>query len=186
MGHGADIIEVLKADHRGVQAMFDKINALAPGDVRRREIADTFTIELVRHAVAEERYLYPAVRAHIPGGDAIADQEIADHAAVEELLTRLEVVDADRYQFDALVSSVISEVVAHVADEEIRLFPVLAHACTPGQLNELGANVRSARDEAPAGPHPAAPSATPMGRLLAPGTGLVARVRDLLTGRGRT
>ncbi|WP_042391076.1 hemerythrin domain-containing protein [Streptacidiphilus melanogenes] len=186
MGHGGNVIEELKADHREVEDMFDKINALPPGDARRREIADDFTIELVRHSVAEEMYLYPAVRARVAGGEAMADKEITDHATVERLLKELEGRDADHSQFDTLVARVISEVAAHVADEEARLFPALAAACTPAELDELGDKIRSAKAKAPTRPHPAAPDTPPMNKLLAPGAGLVDRARDLLTGRGRS
>ncbi|WP_042388564.1 hemerythrin domain-containing protein [Streptacidiphilus melanogenes] len=186
MGHGGNVIEELKADHREVQAMFDKINGMPPGDARRRDIADEFTIELVRHSVAEEMYLYPAVREHILGGDAMADKEIADHSKVEKMLKQLEGMDAGRAEFDTLVAGVISEVVAHVMDEETRLFPALADACTSQQLDELGDKIRSAKAIAPTRPHPGAPSTPPMNKLLAPGAGLVDRARDMISGRGRS
>jgi hemerythrin superfamily protein len=186
MGHGGNVIEELKADHREVQDLFDQINALPPGDARRREIADRFTIELVRHSVAEEMYLYPAVRRHVDGGDAMADKELADHAKVERMLKQLEGLDADRSGFDSLVAGIISEVVTHVTDEENRLLPALAAACSPEQLNELGEKIRSAKDKAPTRPHPNAPTSPPMNKLLAPGAGLVDRARDMLSGRGRS
>jgi hemerythrin superfamily protein len=186
MGHGGNIIEELKADHREVEAMFNAIMALPTGDSRRREMADKFTIELVRHSVAEEMYLYPAVREHILGGGAMADKEIEDHSKVEELLKQLEGMDADRAEFDTLVSRIITEVSGHVADEENRLFPALTGVCTPQQLNELGDKVRSAKEKAPTRPHPSAPSTPPMNKILAPGAGLVDRARDMLSGRGRS
>ncbi|RST04975.1 hemerythrin domain-containing protein, partial [Streptomyces sp. WAC05374] len=34
-------------------------------------------------------------------------------------------------------------------------------------------------------PHPAAPARPPANKLLAPGAGMVDRLRDMLTGRGR-
>jgi hemerythrin superfamily protein len=186
MGHGGNIIEELKADHREVEAMFNTINAMPMGDPRRREIADEFTIELVRHSVAEEMYLYPAVREHVTGGGPVADKEIEDHSKVEELLKQLEGMEANRSEFDTLVTRIITEVTGHVADEENRLFPALAAACTPQQLNELGDKVRSAKEKAPTRPHPSAPSTPPMNKLLAPGAGLVDRARDMLSGRGRS
>ena len=185
MGQGGNVIEELKVDHREVEEMFERFNALPPGDARRKKVADDFTIELVRHSVAEEMYLYPAVREHVTGADAMADKEIADHATVERLLKELEGMDAVHSEFDTLVARVISEVTAHVADEEARLFPALAAACTPAELDELGDKIRSAKAKAPTRPHPAAPDTPPMNKLLAPGAGLVDRARDLLSGRGR-
>lgn len=185
MGHGGNVIEELTADHREVEAMFDGFNQLPVGSEQRREIADEFTIELVRHSVAEEMHLYPAVRRHVAGGDALADKELADHAAVEKHLKKLEGLGADHVEFDGLVTTIISEVTDHVRDEEDRLFPMLAEACSPEQLNDLGDKIRQAKKEAPTRPHPSAPSTPPLNTLLARGMGLVDRARDYVSGRGR-
>ncbi|MFF9645762.1 hemerythrin domain-containing protein [Kitasatospora aureofaciens] len=182
MGHGGNVIHELMTDHREVEEMFARIQALPAGDERRREVADDFTIELVRHSVAEEQYLYPAVREHVPGGGDLADKEIADHATVEKLLKEIEGVDCGDARFGVLVDRIISEVSAHIRDEEQNLFPALAEACSPEQLNELGERVRRAKKLAPTRPHPNAPD----NKLLAAGTGLVDRVRDLATGRGKS
>ncbi|SEK45142.1 hemerythrin domain-containing protein [Streptacidiphilus jiangxiensis] len=179
-------IDELKADHREVQATFDRINTLAPGDPQRREVVDEFTIELVQHAMAEEMYLYPAVREHVPEGNAMADREIEDHARVEDLLKHLEGMDADHPDFDALVSRVIADVSTHIYDEETHLFPALAAASTTAVLSELGEKIRSAKATSPTRPHPSVPGTPPMNKLLAPGLGLVDRARDLLSGRGRS
>jgi hypothetical protein len=42
-----------------------------------------------------------------------------------------------------------------------------------------------AKKMAPTRPHPAAPDTPPANKLLAPGAGLVDRLRDALTGRGK-
>jgi hemerythrin superfamily protein len=185
VGHGGNVIEELTVDHREVEEMFDRFNALPPGHPGRKNIADEFTIELVRHSVAEEMHLYPAVREHVAGGDQLADRELADHAKVERLLKKLEDLDIHQAEFDATVGQLITEVTAHVADEEKNLFPALAAACTATELTELGDKVRSAKDKAPTRPHPGAPDTPPWNKALAPGAGLVDRARDLLTGRGR-
>lgn len=65
MGHGGDVIEELKTDHREVEELFGKIEELPSGHPKRKEYADLVTIELVRHSVAEEAYLYPTVHKHI-------------------------------------------------------------------------------------------------------------------------
>jgi hypothetical protein len=81
VGHGADVIEELTTDHREVDGLFGQIQAATAGTSERRLLLDQLTIELVRHSVAEEQHLYPA---HLTGGDAIADDELADHAHREE------------------------------------------------------------------------------------------------------
>ncbi|MFF1650848.1 hemerythrin domain-containing protein [Streptomyces sp. NPDC058240] len=80
MGHGGNVIEELMADHHEVKELFAQIEAQPVGHPQRRELADRLTAELVRHSVAEEMHLYPAVREHVRDGAVLADKELADHA----------------------------------------------------------------------------------------------------------
>ncbi|MFE6286318.1 hemerythrin domain-containing protein [Streptomyces sp. NPDC057877] len=185
MGHGGNVIDELVTDHREVEEFFGRIEALPPGDGNRRELAEQATIELVRHSVAEEAYLYPAVREHVPNGDAIADKEIDDHSKAERIMKDLEGRAADDPEFDRLMGMLMTEIRSHIADEETTLFPALRASCSAQTLDELGDKVRQAKKTAPTRPHPAAPDKPPANKLLAPGTGLVDRMRDALTGRGR-
>ncbi|RKE23486.1 hemerythrin domain-containing protein [Streptomyces sp. TLI_171] len=186
MGHGGNVIEELKADHREVEEMFARIRTMTGGGQGLRDVVDEVTIELVRHSVAEEQYLYPAVREHVQGGDGLADKEIEDHAKVEKMLKKLEQMDTGDPQMTPLLHQLMDEVSAHVQDEEQNLFPMLAMACTPEQLNDLGDKVRRAKSMAPTRPHPAAPSSPTASKLLAPGAGLVDRARDFVSGRGKS
>ncbi|MBG0850592.1 hemerythrin domain-containing protein [Streptomyces spinoverrucosus] len=185
MGHGGNVIDELVTDHREVEEFFGRIEGLPPGDKDRKLYADQATMELVRHSVAEEAYLYPAVRQHVPNGDALADKEIDDHSKAEQIMKDLEGCDADDPEFDRLIGMLMTEIRAHIADEEENLFPKLRAACPPQALDELGDKVRQAKKLAPTRPHPSAPDTPPLNKLLAPGAGLVDRVRDALTGRGK-
>ncbi|PBC80238.1 Hemerythrin HHE cation binding domain-containing protein [Streptomyces sp. 2224.1] len=185
MGHGGDVIAELTTDHREVEELFEQFSDAPPGGEDRKRLVDALTIELVRHSVAEEAYLYPAVREHLEDGDALADKELADHARVEQLLNDLERREATDEDFDQLVRELRSEVTAHVDDEENNLFTRLRNGVHPYVLEELGDKVRQAKKSAPTRPHPAAPSTPPANKLLAPGLGLVDRVRDYVSGRGQ-
>ncbi|MDH6440009.1 hemerythrin superfamily protein [Streptomyces sp. SAI-144] len=185
MGHGGNVIQELTTDHREVDDLFAQIEALPGADQRRRELADRLTMELIRHSVAEEEYLYPTVRRYVDGGDDLADKEIADHAEVERMLKELEGCRPGDGNFDTLILRLKNSVTAHVSDEENRLFPLLAEVCSAEALEELGEKVRSAKQHAPTRPHPSAPDTPPANKLLAPGTGMVDRLRDMLSGRGK-
>ncbi|MEU2619620.1 hemerythrin domain-containing protein [Streptomyces sp. NPDC007157] len=186
MGHGGDALAELMTDHREVEEMFARIQGMPGGGQELRDLVDDVTIELVRHSVAEEEYLYPAVREHIEGGDRIADKEIADHTRVEKLLKELERTDTEDARMSPLLQQLMDEVSAHVQDEEENLFPMLRQACSPEALNDLGDKIRRAKSLAPTRPHPSAPNTPPANKLLAPGAGLVDRARDLITGRGKS
>ncbi|MEU6865496.1 hemerythrin domain-containing protein [Streptomyces sp. NPDC046876] len=187
MGHGGNVIDELMADHREVEEMFSRIQGMMTGGGQElRNLIDEMTIELVRHSVAEEQYLYPAVREHVEGGGAMADKEIEDHGRVEKMLKQLEKMGPDDAQMSPLIRQLMDEVASHVQDEETNLFPMLRRACTPQQLDDLGDKIRRAKSMAPTRPHPAAPSTPMASKLLAPGAGLVDRARDFVTGRGKS
>jgi hypothetical protein len=80
----------------------------------------------------------------------------------------------------------MTEIRSHVTDEEENLFPRLRAACPAEALDTLGDKVRQAKKLAPTRPHPSAPDKPPANKLLAPGAGLVDRLRDALTGRGKS
>ncbi|MGP3950031.1 hemerythrin domain-containing protein [Streptomyces sp. 7N604] len=185
MVNGGDVIAELTTDHREVEDLFEKCKEVPPGAPARRDLVDRVTMELVRHSMAEEEHLYPAVREHLANGDALADKEIADHAKVEEILKDLEGRSPDDASFEQLLLKLESEVAEHVRDEEERLFPLLRQACSTDQLMQLGQLVRAAKETAPTRPHPSAPDKPPLNKLLAPGVGLVDRIRDAITGRGK-
>ncbi|WP_326770748.1 hemerythrin domain-containing protein (plasmid) [Streptomyces sp. NBC_01591] len=180
MGPGGDVIAELAADHRELEALFSQIELQPVDHPRRRELADRLTAELVRHTVAEELHLYPVVREHVPLGAALADKELADHARAERMLKELEDLSVDDPRFNDTIAKLKFEVASHVREEEHELFPKLAATLPPEKLDELGRLVRRARETAPTRPHPSLPNTPPAHRLLAPGAGLVDRVRDLL------
>jgi hemerythrin superfamily protein len=162
-----DVIAVLTHDHREVEEMFDRFGRIPVADTRaRRELADQVIIELVRHAVAEEQYLYPAVRRYLPGGDGIAAKEIADHAAAERTMKELERIDTGDPWFDDVFGRLMREIREHVAAEESRLFPQLTASCDEETRTDLGAKVERAKRTAPARPHPSAPETPAFNRLL--------------------
>src|SRR4051794_18632466 len=110
MGHGGDVIAELTTDHEEVEELFTNIQELPSGDARRKHYAEQAIMELVRHSVAEESYLYPAVREHLPEGDSIADKELEDHAMAERTMKDLEGCDADDPRFDALMTKLMAEI----------------------------------------------------------------------------
>ncbi|MEV7175695.1 hemerythrin domain-containing protein [Kitasatospora sp. NPDC093679] len=179
--HGLDIVEELAVDHREVEALFDQIRALPSADARRKHRVDDLTIALVRHIVAEEEYLRPAVREKVPGGTALVEAAAGD-GRIEATLRELEHHQAHDPGFDDLVDRLAAEAAAHVEAQEHRVFPGLRRSCTLDELQELGRKARHAKTLAPTRPHPS----EPVNKLLVPTVGLFDRLRDLLSGRGHT
>ena len=184
MAHAQDVVDVLTHDHREAEEMFADIEITTDAE-KLREITDQVTTELSRHSVAEEQYLYPAVRDRVPGGDALVDKEIKDHNKVEKALKTLEKMDTDHPQFMTTFRQMSNEVRAHIKEEEEELFPKLREHATTDELHELGAKVQKAKKIAPTRPHPSAPDKPPLNKILGAGAGVIDRIRDKLSGRGQ-
>ncbi|NES26413.1 hemerythrin domain-containing protein [Micromonospora terminaliae] len=178
-----DVVDVLMTDHREVEAIFVELESRQGTPEHRRRLADVVIAELVRHAVAEEAYVYPTARKALPDGDQLAEHEIAEHSDAERTMKELESLDPSEPRFDELLTHLTATIRHHVQDEETDLFPRLRAACAREELVELAGKVEAAKKSAPTRPHPAAPDHPPANKLLAPGTGLVDRMRDALSGR---
>jgi hemerythrin superfamily protein len=177
-----NVIDTITEDHREFESLF----ALAreqqdPAEFKR--IADLTIAELIRHAVAEEMYLYPAFRDYLPDGDELASHEIEEHAEAERTMKEIEGLDANDPQLRQKFNELVELITHHVADEEQNSLPRLRAACSEEQLRDLGQKVLRAKDLAPTRPHPSAPDTPPLNKLLAPGTGLIDRIRDAMSGR---
>ncbi|QKV91866.1 hemerythrin domain-containing protein [Streptomyces sp. NA02950] len=172
-----DVVELLTADHRQVQELFDGYrNAGDPA--QRRRLVERITVEVVRHSVAEEAHLYPTVRTALPDGDEVADEEIEELAEAARILADLDALDPRDREFDPLVRRLMDVVSMHIRGEEDLVFPELRERLTPEELLALGLRVGETTAAARAAP-PLSPEAPGPGRTLAD------RVRDQLTGRGR-
>ena len=179
-----DVIAELMVDHREVEELFAKIESeQSPED--RQETFEQIIAELVRHSIAEESWLYPAVEDKLPNGKEIADKERADHQEVEELLKELEGEDPHAPESRPRLTQLITSLRAHIADEEQNLFPALRANSSEQELRELGDKVRTTKKAAPTRPHPHAPRGEMARKTLGPVVGLVDRTRDLLSGRNR-
>lgn len=183
-----DAITLLTTDHREAESLFTQIEACTGTDEatrsRKRDLTEQVITELVRHSVAEEEYLYPAVRDALPDGNAVADHEISEHSEAEKTMKALESMSPDNVEFDSTFRTLVGQIKSHVAEEEGELFPRLQQACTAEQLRELGDKLETAKKAAPTRPHPSSPSTPPGNKLLGPMVGLVDRLRDALTGHG--
>jgi hypothetical protein len=127
--------------------------------------------------------MYPAAREALPDGDKVADHELEEHAEAEKVMKQLDGLDPTDPRFDELVGTLMSDIRHHIAEEESDLLPKLQEACSTEQLRDLGEKVTRAKKMAPTRPHPSAPDTPPANKILGPGTALVDRMRDALSGR---
>lgn len=182
-----DVVAVLMHDHREVEGMFGELDSLrGSGDAssveRRKALAQQVVIELVRHSVAEEAEVYPRIRERVDASEA--DRLTHEQAEAELTMKRLEKLDADQPEFETELQKLMSEIKAHVAEEEQVAFPRLREVFSSEELAEMGRKVQAVKKLAPTRPHPSAPDTPPGNKALGPMAGLVDRIRDSLSGRG--
>jgi hemerythrin superfamily protein len=179
---GRDVIDVLTTDHRDVTALIAEIRTVQDPMIRR-DLTDTAISELVRHAVAEEMYVYPAMRKYLADGEKAVEHDIEEHQQLERAMKRLESADVSEPAFDTALGELETILADHVRDEEAEQFPQLRIQVPHGELTELADKVEAAKKLAPTRPHPGAPNSELFHKLVGPGVGLVDRLRDKLTGR---
>jgi hypothetical protein len=161
---------VLSSDHRAIAAELDRLDTEPADDTDvERVVAD-----LVRHLVAEEEYLYPAVAAHISGGEQAARDGFTLDRSLELLLRKLEHEGAD-------YRAVLVEVHAAFSDHVTRQDPLIAElraTLDPDALAELGDQALGAEQVAPSHPRRFASESPRLNKLSGIAEGFVDRVRD--------
>ncbi len=183
-----DVIEVLTHDHREVERMFAELEALHGIEThearqRRKDLTDQVTIELVRHSVAEEADVYPAVKKKVSESEAEHAKE--EHAEAERTMKRLEGLKPDEPEFEAQLALLMHEIREHVAEEESEMFPHMRSVFTEEELVDLGRKVESTKRSLRRGRTRPPPRTNRRATSCsAPVTGLLDRMRDAVTRRG--
>ena len=97
-----DVIDELVSDHHEALELLHRIPSVTDPD-QQRDLADTVISEIVRHSVAEEMYVYPAMREYVPNGEQAVEHDTNEHQQLEEVMKQLERVPASEPRFDTLV-----------------------------------------------------------------------------------
>src|SRR3954454_21849748 len=113
---GADAIDVLIGEPCDVTALIGEIRSVKDPMIRR-DLADTAISELVRHAVAEEMYVYPAMRKYLPDGDKAVEHDVEEHKELERAMKQLEGVEVLSAEFDETLRRLEAVLTDHVQDE---------------------------------------------------------------------
>lgn len=178
----SDVTVILTEDHREMLEIFGQIHTTTNPE-ERRDLADAGTAEVMRHAVAEEMYVYPEMEEHLPNGTEDVEHDKKEHDELVSALKELEKLDAEDPRFLPQVSEVEKLLDHHIHDEEDEQFPKLRQHLSQDKLNEMGEKVQKAKKLAPTRPHPSAPHSELFHKTVGAGVGLTDRLRDKLMGR---
>lgn len=177
-----DVVDILTDDHQSMVELIGTIQQ-ATNDESRRDTADTVIAELVRHSVAEEKIVYPAMEKYLPNGSEEVEHDIEEHTELDKVMKRLEGIQAAEATFMETVDELESQLRHHISDEEDEQFPKLREHISSDQLYDMGVEVEKAKRVAPTRPHPNAPHSELYHKTVGAGVGMVDRLRDKLVGR---
>jgi hypothetical protein len=169
---GRNVVDVVTEQHAELLRLCSLLQA-APDD---RSLAGVVIATTSRHLSAEQQYLYPAVRLVVPGGDDLADRELAEDRELLVTLQRLETGEHVAAEFTAAVRR-------HVEADAEQLLPVLNRVAPVDDLIRIGNRFETAEEAAPTRPHPGTPSTPPWNKVVDPAVAVVDKIRDAVTGR---
>lgn len=131
-----DAIALLKADHRNVEALFDKFE-IARSD-RKQALALQICNELKIHTIIEEEIFYPALKGKIE--EETYTEAYVEHDAAKLLINDIMVTSPEDEFFDAKVKVLSEEIKHHVHEEEARSEGMFS------QAREAGLDMVALRD----------------------------------------
>jgi hypothetical protein len=176
------MLDALRSDHRAIAAELDDPEALQNSDdgdaARERTVMD-----LVRHFVAEEQYLYPTVRERLPDGERLAHDGWTVDRDMERHLRQFEHPELTPDRLATAWTQLRTAFSTHV-DRQEPLLEALAAACSPAELDELGDGVLGSEQLAPTRPRILAPSSPTANKVTSFIEGYIDKARDYYSRRG--
>lgn len=174
---GPDAVAFLEHQH---QEVLTAMSSLAAGHGDRRETFEMLVRLLAVHESAEEMVVYPAVRASVPDGDALADARLREEDDAKQALSDLEKLGVDDPRFDETFETFAAAVREHADHEEREVFPKLRAHVDPEMLDRMRAALVTAEAVAPTHPHPHGPNSAIGNLVVGPFVAIADRVRDAL------
>lgn len=165
-----DVFDVLTEDHEDVRQMLSELEkgptagtgATEDQLMLRKIMTEELIIETAKHEEIELTCFWPAVRAHVPGGEAFADRAICAEIEISGILVELDKLDASEPEFENLLSQFTKAAREHFDFEEGHVWPRLRSALTAKAAAELGRKVLLGKQAVPV-PPPSRASAWPGG-----------------------
>jgi iron-sulfur cluster repair protein YtfE (RIC family) len=139
-----DAIEMLKKEHKGAKGVMEEI--IKSSGAKRKKLFETLKGELGIHDRVEEQIFYPAVQNNAKAaGFPAADKKA--HEAVEAALAALEKLPIEDKNWINSFKAMQTALLAHVADEETRLFVTIRTILSNDELMQLGDKMKAGKEK---------------------------------------
>jgi hemerythrin superfamily protein len=133
----ADVVELIKIQHRRIDELLEQAEKAEPEQMRAlvQQVADL----LLPHSEAEESFVYPAIKDYDKDEADEVKDGVAEHHHIEGLLQELLGDEPGGPGYDGKLAAMIGELRHHVEEEEQDLLPVLTEQASDEEREELGA-----------------------------------------------
>ena len=130
-------IELLKADHKVVADLFEKVKASKESE--HPAIFAEIKAELDVHAHIEETIFYPKLKAE--GNKELVDivlEGIEEHGQIKKFLKELDAISNESEKFEPKLKVLIEDTEHHVKEEEGEMFPLVEAQFDDAVIEDLG------------------------------------------------
>ena len=136
---------LLKADHKKVAGIFEKLEPTTERGVKTREqLFAQLKNELDLHARIEEEIFYPALKEADETHDVVLEG-YEEHAVVKRLLRELDELSKDDETWGAKLKVLQENVEHHVEEEEGEMFPSARKVLSAEEVEALGERLEAAK-----------------------------------------
>ena len=132
-------IELLKADHKVVNRLFQKVKADTEGK-EHQELFEQIKAELEVHTHIEETIFYPKIKEEKELEDIVLEG-IEEHHQAKMFLRELSNLVEDSEKFEPKLKVLMEDITHHVQEEEGEMFPKVEEIFDETTLQELGAQM---------------------------------------------
>ena len=138
---------LLKADHKKVAGILEKLDSTTERGVKtREELFTQLKTELDVHARIEETILYPELKKADETRD-ITLEAFEEHRLVKQLLGELDEMDKGDEQWTAKFTVLKESVEHHVEEEEGEMFPKARKVLSEEQAEIIGTRLEAAKQK---------------------------------------
>jgi hemerythrin-like domain-containing protein len=139
-----DPMRILKADHREVERLLDKLAESEEG-AAREEMVDELVFKLGAHMEAEESIVYPPVKREV--GEEDEEEAQIEHRLAREGLQKVQQM-VEMPGFGAAVEMLKGGISHHVEEEEHELLPELKERLDRDEWLAIGDALARAKEAA--------------------------------------
>jgi hypothetical protein len=139
----ADVVELIKMDHREVERLFDQMKKKPQTRSLNFPIVCAL---LIAHSRAEEAEVYPVAKDEAGETEEVAHSQ-GEHAEAEHMLEEMAAMDMESAEFDTALDELIEAVSHHVEEEESKVLPGMQQRLSDSRRGELAEAFITSRTE---------------------------------------